>query len=72
MLEGDREKGERSGRVKDQREDGCGRQTENMKSTTMYIVKLHRHPASFIHATSQVDIAELYVVAVESVLVIEP
>ena len=46
------------------REDGCGRQAENTKSTTMYIVKLHRHPASCIHATSQVDIVELSVVAV--------
>ena len=55
-----------------QREDGCGRQTENMKSTTMYIVQLHRHPAPCIHATSQVGIAELSVVAVEIVPVIEP
>ena len=55
-----------------QREDGCRRQTEKMKSTTMHIVKLHRHPAPCIHATSQVGIAELSVVAVEIVPVIEP
>ena len=39
---------------------------------TMYIVKLHRHPAPFIHATSRVEVAELYVVAIENVPVIEP